>query len=126
MNLYAKFDDDVREVLGQKLRASDEAAAEFWSSLANVGWFHESAPSEEVGYTFRAAGGLIAQIRADGGYLDWYCSGPYAVIATWIAELMATKGWSACVMDQGGARPREEWKIEWPQLGPSHALENAL
>lgn len=25
-----------------------------------------------------------------------------------------------------GVRPREEWKIEWPQLGPSHALENAL
>jgi hypothetical protein len=32
----------------------------------------------------------------------------------------------AGVIDQGGVRPREEWKIEWPQLGPSHALENAL
>lgn len=93
-DIYAKFEDDVREVLGSHLRDSEENSAQFWSSLANMDWFHESSP-EEVGYTFRAAGGLIAQIRGEGDYLDWYCSGPYAVVAPWIAELMATKGWRA-------------------------------
>jgi hypothetical protein len=95
MNMYAKFDDDVRAALGSEIRASDEAASEFWSSLANVGWFHESEPDEEVSYSFRAAGGLIAQIRANGSYLDWYCCGPTEMIAPWISQAMATKGWWA-------------------------------
>lgn len=94
-NLYTKFDDDVRAVLGSQIRANDEAATEFWSSLANVGWFHESQPEQEVSYSFRAAGGLIAEIRGEGDYIDWYCSGPYAVVASWIAEAMASKGWRA-------------------------------
>jgi hypothetical protein len=98
-NLYARFDDDVRAVLGSQIRANDEAATEFWSSLANVGWFHESQPEQEVGYSFRAAGGLIAEIRAEGSYIDWYCSGPYAVVASWIADLMATKGWRSEPME---------------------------
>jgi hypothetical protein len=95
MNLYAKFDADVRAVLGTHLRESEECSAQFWSALANVGWFHESAPDEEVGYSFRAAGGLIAQIRAEGDYLDWYCCGPDGIVAPWISEAMATKGWRA-------------------------------
>jgi hypothetical protein len=58
-----------------------------------VSWQHDSAPNEEVGYTFRAAGGLIAQIRGKGSYMDWYCCGPYATVAPWISEAMAKRGW---------------------------------
>lgn len=91
----ARFDRDVERLLGRRIRASKESAAEFWSSLANVGWFHESQPEHEVSYSFRAAGGFIAQIRGEGSYIDWYCSGPYAVVMSWISEAMATKGWRA-------------------------------
>jgi hypothetical protein len=92
---YARFDRDVERLLGRRIRASREEAIEFWSALANVGWFHESQPEQEVSYSFRAAGGLIAQIRAEGDYLDWYMSGPDGVVAPWIREVMATKGWRA-------------------------------
>lgn len=100
-NLYTKFDDDVRATIGGRIRASDEDAAQFWSSLANASWFHESAPTEEVGYSFRAAGGFIAEIRCEGDYMDWYCSGPDGVVAPWVSEALAKLGWRAEVFPSG-------------------------
>jgi len=96
-NLYTKFDDDVRAAIGTRLRASEEDAAQFWSALANQGWVHDSAPDQEVSYSFRAAGGFIAQIRGSGNYIDWYCSGPTETVAPWISEALGAKGWSPAV-----------------------------
>lgn len=92
-DMCVKFDDDVRAAIGSRLRASDEDAVALWSALANVSWFHESAPKEDVGYSFRAAGELIAEIRGQSDYMDWYCCGPYATVAPWIGEAMAKLGW---------------------------------
>jgi hypothetical protein len=112
-NLYAKFDDDVRATIGSRLRASDEDAAQFWSALANQGWVHDSAPYQEVGYSFRAAGGLIAEIRGAGDYLDWYCSGPTETIAPWISEALAKKGWSPAKYSHSEVSIQFEWSADY-------------
>lgn len=88
---YDAFEKSVNTRLGNEIRLSDSAATEMWSALANVGWIHSEYG--EIGYSFRAAGDLIAGIRQQGSYLDWYCSGPYAVVARGIAEALAEDGW---------------------------------
>ncbi len=68
-------------LLGQRL----------WGSLANVGWRHENG--DTAGYSFRAAGDLIAAVTGQGDYMDWYCSFNYGEADTEVAELLAAEGW---------------------------------
>lgn len=90
---YTAFELDVAAALGAKLRADTDLAVKLWSALANIIWCH--AVHGEVGYSFRQAGGLVAELRADGsGYLDWYCCGPHAQVAPEIAAPLAEHGWS--------------------------------
>lgn len=93
-NLYSKFESDVCDLLGRELAASEMNCAQFWSSLANIRWFHESAKDQEVSYSFRAAGDLISRIIGKGHYMDWYCSGPAETVAQWVKEAMGKRGWS--------------------------------
>lgn len=88
-----QFELDVEACLGDWIRESDKNAIEFWSALANVDWYNLST-KEEAGYSFRSAGGLIADIRKDGSdYMTWYCSGPYASVSYHIERTMKKAGW---------------------------------
>lgn len=92
-SLYSKFESDVCDQLGRDLAKSESNCVEFWSSLANIRWCHESAEGREVIYSFRAAGDLIARVIGSGHYMDWYCSGPVETVAQWVKEAMAKRGW---------------------------------
>jgi hypothetical protein len=80
----------LNRACGEQIR--NGSGAEVWSALANVDWKHENG--DTAGYSFRAAGDLIAAIKGSGDYMDWYCSGPYATVADWIEEAMAKEGWT--------------------------------
>lgn len=86
-----QFENDLRIGLGDSIQ-DDEIAASVWSALANVDWYHP-ALKEEASYSFRSAGGLIAELRGSGDYMDWYCCGPYGVVSDHIARVMRKKGW---------------------------------
>lgn len=93
------FEAAVARALGPQMREDDELCAEVWSSLANAGWRHENG--DTAGYSFRAAGDLVASVLGRGDYLDWYCSGPYATCSERVRRALAAEGWTWSVLRLG-------------------------
>jgi len=91
---FGAFEQMVERVLGERVRADKSAADELWGALANVDWFGPNG--EEVGYSFRAAGDLVAALRKDEGpmtYMKYYCRAPDGYVADWIEEAFTAEGW---------------------------------
>jgi hypothetical protein len=86
------FEMTVNKVLGDKIRQHEKTACDMWSALTNVDWHH--ANGDLASYSFRAAGDLIAAIRGEGDYLDWYCSGEPAIVTQEIAVALQAEGWT--------------------------------
>jgi hypothetical protein len=67
--------------------------------LANIIWTHPE--HSEVVYSFRVAGGFLAELREDGSrYTIWSCCGLCAQIAPESAAPLVGRGW--------------HWKL-WPE-----------
>lgn len=90
---YGAFEADVDAALGQGVIDSEYCAKLLWSSLANIIWVHQER-GYEVSYSFRAAGDLIAAIRQNGSYIDWYCSSDVARVEEEVAVRLGAKGWT--------------------------------
>lgn len=89
-----RFREDIETYLGDWIRESEDNAIQFWSALANVSWHNPKYEIFGEGYSFRAAGGLISEIRQDGSdYMTWYCSGPYSQVSDTIARRLKKAGW---------------------------------
>lgn len=112
----ADFEQDLRDGLGDKI-LDDDVARQVWSALANVSWYHPKSATE-ASYSFRAAGGLIAEFRGSGCYMDWYCSGPYAEVSDLVRRVLKKRGWiydahseicdePGCLADAGCGWPSE-------------------
>jgi hypothetical protein len=79
------------------LATSKLLGAELWSAMANVRWEHISG--HDASYSFRAAGDLIAAVRGEGDYVDWYCSGECEQVSERVADGMAREGWRPTVWE---------------------------
>lgn len=88
----ASFVISVARALGDNILHDDVVCFELWSALANVIWMHDR--SEDVAYSFRAAGDLIAELRGEGDYRDWYCRGWPGVVSDRISDAMKAEGWT--------------------------------
>lgn len=99
LDLMDLFEVTVELAFGDLVRADKAVAVELWCALANVSWHHESAPGGLL-HSFRGAGDLVAALRGDGDYMDWYCSGRDGVVTSRIADGLF--GWTPEV--QGSRR----------------------
>ena len=87
----SEFEAALEALLGDRVRQDEAFACRLWSSLTNISWRHSSAGTVE--YSFRSAGGLVAQLRREGCYLDWYMCGKAGSLDQEIATILAGAGW---------------------------------
>jgi hypothetical protein len=69
-NLLRDIQDSV--AIKTKMRASKQYCKRFYATLCNNELMYGV---HMTGYSWRATGGLIADILGEGDYMDWYCSG---------------------------------------------------
>jgi len=62
-----------------KVRASKSYAQNLYAAICNMQWQKKDVwpilKDELWGASWRASGGIVAELRCEGDYLDWYCSG---------------------------------------------------
>ena len=62
-----------------KVRASESYAQNLYAALCNRSFTRNDVwpilKQEEWGCSWRYAGGIVADMRQEGDYIDWYCSG---------------------------------------------------
>jgi hypothetical protein len=87
-----KFQATMNRVLGDRIRKDDKLACVLWCALANVDWRHKDG--DTAGYSFRAAGELVAAIRGSGHYMDWYMCGRCGQVDDEVADALAAEGWT--------------------------------
>lgn len=91
-NTHDEFENAVERTLGDQMRNDWSLCCEVWSALANIDWKHSNG--DTAGYSYRAAGDMIAAIRGEGDYMDWYCIGPSATVSDRVSEALAAEGWT--------------------------------
>jgi hypothetical protein len=74
-----EYDLRTSETILDKVRASETYAQNLYAAMCNVEWqsrdLWQELKGETWGCSWRYAGGIIADMREKGDYIDWYCSG---------------------------------------------------
>ena len=64
-----------------KIRGDDAYAQNFYAALCNQSWRENNAweilRDHTWSVSWRTAGAIVADIRGEGDYLDWYCTGSF-------------------------------------------------
>lgn len=84
-------------------RVVERAGSEFfatllYAALCNTEWRHR-ATGERWSCSWRSAGGVVAHVRGEGDYLDWYCSGGEGLVDEGVLAEIEALGW-ALVADE--------------------------
>jgi len=74
-----EYDLRSNKELCDKAKASDTYAQNLYAAMCNMEWrrreLWNELKEENWGCSWRSAGGIIANMREEGDYIDWYCSG---------------------------------------------------
>ena len=80
-----------------KVRNSDDYAKSLYAAMCNNDFIRlEVMPilkEETWGCSWRYAGGIIADMRETGDYIDWYCAGNESEVTEEIREDLLKLGW---------------------------------
>ena len=79
MQFDLQADIQASATLVAKIKSRDDYAQNLYAALCNMQWQKtEVMPilkDELWSCSWRSAGGIVAELRGEGDYLDWYCSG---------------------------------------------------
>ncbi len=74
-----EYDLRSSEELCAKVKANESYAQNLYSAMCNMTWqsreFWQEMKGEVWHCSWRHAGGIVADMREEGDYIDWYCSG---------------------------------------------------
>jgi hypothetical protein len=89
---------DLEHDLGQSVRVrnlarSDLFATLLYGALCNTTWRHK-VTGVEWSCSWRSAGAVIAHLRCEGDYLDWYCSGGEGLVDDQVLAEIEPLGWA--------------------------------
>jgi len=93
------LEDELKNstVVCAKVLTCKEYATDLYRALSNMQWQKvEVMPmlrNELWSCSWRYAGGIVADIRQEGDYLDWYCSGGEGTVSDEIAWDLYDLGW---------------------------------
>lgn len=85
-----------------KEKVKDDAYAQkLYHSLCNTEWLRtefisllrQDQKKDFWSCSWRYAGGIVADLRQDGCYLDWYCSGNEGLVDPEVATDLKELGW---------------------------------
>lgn len=80
-NLERDLKDSID--IRKKVRGSEQYAQNLYAALCNMQWQRAEVwpilRDEVWSCSWRYAGGLVADIRCEGDYMNWYCSGMGAI-----------------------------------------------
>lgn len=78
-------------------------ATNLYRALSNMQWIkREVMPllkNDTWSCSWRYAGGIVANIRGEGDYMDWYCSGGEGSVTPEILEDLYQLGWAPVPWD---------------------------
>ena len=72
---------------------SDAFATLLYAALCNTTWRH-AATDMDWHCSWRSAGGVLAHIRGEGDYLDWYCNGGEGIVDERVLAEIEQLGWT--------------------------------
>jgi hypothetical protein len=102
--------------LRERITSSEEYARAFYSTLCNNAFKHkEGGPLDIWTCSWRYAGEMLSNIRAQGDYSYYYCSGNEGVIDPEVRFDIAQIGWNILDNYYSKLYPKEEPKTEEPQ-----------
>jgi len=74
-----EYDLRSSKELCDKAKQSDNYAQNLYAAMCNMEWrkrdLWPEMKEENWGCSWRHAGGIVADMREEGDYIDWYCSG---------------------------------------------------
>jgi len=80
---------------------SELFATVLYSALCNTTWLHK-ATGTPWHCSWRSAGGLVADLRSEGNYLDWYCSMGEGLVDEQVLDEIGALGWELAAADPPG------------------------
>ena len=74
-----EYDLRTTDWILDKARASEAYAQNIYAALCNMQWCKRDTwpilAENYCSYSWRYSGGIVADMRQEGDYIDWYCSG---------------------------------------------------
>lgn len=115
-----EWDLRTTEWILEKVRTSDSYAQNIYAALCNNGFIKLDVipilTEKEWSCSWRYAGGIVANMRQEGDYIDWYCSGIGGVNAEYDAKETAEE-WSRRTGFVPEGRITDEIRADFQRLG---------